>query len=338
MQQTDAATGTGPAVPWGAVRALGGLAVLAFLVWHLGSGPFLAGLRLIDAWALIAAVLITAVSIVACAWRWRLVALGLGLRLPLRNAVADYYRSALLNGVLPGGVLGDVHRAVDHGRDAGDVSRGIRAVVWERTAGQVVQLTLAGALLWLLPSPVSSFMPWVVAAGVLFIAGAALLARFAPRSGPARWRRGMHTAGADIRVGLLARGTWPGVTLASAVAVGTHLATFLVAARTVGVSIPVAQLVPLALLALLAMGIPVNFGGFGPREGVAAWAFSAAGLTAAQGVAMATVYGVLLLVSSLPGVVMLVPQVRRSWLKENDVRDTARGNVAHTGDRAPAAS
>jgi hypothetical protein len=54
------------------------------------------------------------------------------------------------------------------------------------------------------------------------------------------------------------------------------------------------------------MGLPANIGGFGPREGVAAWAFGAAGLTAAQGVAAATVYGVLVLVSSLPGVAVLV--------------------------------
>ena len=58
---------------------------------------------------------------------------------------------------------------------------------------------------------------------------------------------------------------------------------------------------PLTLLALLAMALPLNIGGWGPREGVAAWAFGAAGLSAAQGVATAVVYGVLVLVASLPG-------------------------------------
>ena len=41
--------------------------------------------------------------------------------------------------------------------------------------------------------------------------------------------------------------------------------------------------------------------GLGPREGVAAWAFGAAGLGAQQGVATAVVYGVMVLVASLPG-------------------------------------
>ena len=66
------------------------------------------------------------------------------------------------------------------------------------------------------------------------------------------------------------------------------------------------QLLPLALLVLLAMAVPTNIGGWGPREGVAAWAFAAAGLGAAQGVATAVVYGVMALVASLPGAVVLV--------------------------------
>jgi hypothetical protein len=60
----------------------------------------------------------------------------LGVRLPLRTAVADCYRSLFLNATLPGGVLGDVHRAVRHGRDVGDVGRGIRAVVWNAPPGR----------------------------------------------------------------------------------------------------------------------------------------------------------------------------------------------------------
>ena len=63
---------------------------------------------------------------------------------------------------------------------------------------------------------------------------------------------------------------------------------------------------PLALLVLLAMALPLNIAGWGPREGVAAWAFGAAGLTAAQGVATAVTYGVLVLVASLPGAGVLV--------------------------------
>src|SRR4051794_6736622 len=93
---------TRPAVPakrspWGWVRVLGGAGILAFLLWRLGTGPFLDGLRLIDGWALVAALVIGALTTVCCAWRWSLVAGGLGVRLPLRTAVAHCYRSVFLN-------------------------------------------------------------------------------------------------------------------------------------------------------------------------------------------------------------------------------------------------
>ncbi|HVG69119.1 MAG TPA: hypothetical protein VM785_13035, partial [Gaiellales bacterium] len=64
-----------------------------------------------------------------------------------------------LNLTLPGGVVGDVHRGVSHGRDAGNVGRGLRAVAWERAAGQAVQFVLTVLVLLALPSPVLPSSP-----------------------------------------------------------------------------------------------------------------------------------------------------------------------------------
>ncbi len=288
------------------LRPAAGLAVLAGLVAFVGTGPFLAGLRLIDAPALAAALGIGVVTTVSGAWRWSLVAGGLGVRLPMRAAVAHCYRAIFLNSTLPGGVLGDVHRAVRHGRDAGDVARGVRAVVWERAAGQVVQVVIAVAVLAAFPSPVRRYLPALAVVGVVTVVVLVLVARAVPRSGASRLARVARTALTDVRAGLLARRTWAGVVIASTVVFAGHLATFVVAARTAGADAPLSRLLPLTLLALLAMALPLNVGGFGPREGVAAWAFAAAGLTAAQGVATGTVYGALVLVASLPGAVVLL--------------------------------
>lgn len=297
----------GRARPGGAwLRPLLGLAVLAALVASVGTGPFLAGLRLIDAPALAAALGIGVITTVCCAWRWSLVAGGLGVRLPMRAAVAHCYRAVFLNSTLPGGVLGDVHRAVRHGRDAGDVARGVRAVVWERTAGQVVQVVIAVALLAAFPSPVRRYLPALAAVLAVVALALVLAARAVPRSGASRFARAARTVVADVRSGVLGRRTWAGVVVASTVVFAGHLATFVVAARTAGTDAPLSHLLPLTLLALLAMAVPLNVGGFGPREGVAAWAFASAGLTAAQGVATGMVYGALVLVASLPGAAVLL--------------------------------
>jgi hypothetical protein len=70
-------------------------------------------------------------------------------------------------------------------------------------------------------------------------------------------------------------------------------------------------MLPLALLVLLAMGLPTNIAGWGPREGAAAGVFAVAGLGAAEGVATAVVYGVMALVATLPGAVVLAA----AWLR-----------------------
>jgi uncharacterized membrane protein YbhN (UPF0104 family) len=262
------------------------------LVWHVGTGPFLAGLRAVDGAALAAATGLAAMTTVCCAWRWRILARGLGVDLPLGAAVTAYYRSIFLNLTLPGGVVGDVHRGISHGRQSGDVGRGVRAVVWERMAGQVVQVVLTVALLLVVASPVSAAMPFVALALVAALAGVALVARL--RNAVAR----------DLRDGLLAHRAWAAVTLASALVVAGHVATFLIAARTAGVTAPTSEVLPLALLVLAAAALP-NIGGWGPREGVTAWAFAAAGLGASSGVATAAAYGVMVLVATLPGAAVL---------------------------------
>jgi uncharacterized membrane protein YbhN (UPF0104 family) len=298
---------------WVWFRILGGFAILGGLAWRLGTGAFLEGLRVIGPWPLLAALALGLLTTVASAWRWRLVASRLGLRLPLRDAVGDYYRAQFLNGVLPAGVLGDVHRAVQHGRKSGDVGRGVRAVVLERTAGQVVVVLAGVAVLVLRPAvvpPVAHDVLVVSGAAVLTIAVVVLAVAFAsgPRwlESPSRWRRAFAVSMADVRAGLLGLGAWPRVTALSLLALAGHLTLFVVAARAAGVTASLTTVLPLLVLALLAMGLPVNVGGFGPREGVAALAFAAAGLGAQLGLTVAVVYGVLGLVSSLPGGALLL--------------------------------
>ena len=63
-------------------------AALAAVVWRLGTGPFLDGVRSLDARALLAAAAIFFVTTACCAWRWKIVAGGLGMRLSLPTAVA----------------------------------------------------------------------------------------------------------------------------------------------------------------------------------------------------------------------------------------------------------
>ena len=278
------------------VRLVTAAATLAILVWQLGAGPFLDGLRAVDGAALAAASGLAVLTTLCCAWRWKVVARGLGAELPMGAAVAAYYRSLFLNVTLPGGVAGDVHRGLSHG---------LRAVAWERSAGQFVQAALTVAVLLALPSPVQGAAPYAAVALLAAAGVAALALRAGPAAGRSRRARLRNAVVRDVRTGLLARRAWPAVALASALIVAGHALTFLIAARTAGVTAPASELLPLALIVLLGAALP-NVAGWGPREGVTAWAFAAAGLGASAGVTVAVAYGVMVLFASLPGAAVLV--------------------------------
>jgi glycosyltransferase 2 family protein len=110
----------------------------------------------------------------------------------------------------------------------------------------------------------------------------------------------------ELHHGVLSRRTLPGVVASSALVVAGCAGTFWIAARVTGVVAPPAIVLPLVLVVLLAMAVPLNVAGWGPREGVAAWAFAAAGLGAAQGVTASVAYGVLVFVAALPGAAVLL--------------------------------
>jgi len=240
------------------VKPIGGLAILVGVGWCVGPEPFVTAIRSAGPATLAIALLLTALTTLCCAWRWRVLARGMGVEVPLPAAVGAYYRSQFLNATLPTGVLGDVQRAVRHGT---------LPVVADRGAGQAVQVAVGGAVLLLGPAPWAAAL---LAAGV----GAALM-------------------------------RWPQVVTASLLASGGHVLVFLVAARAAGTDATLTELLPLALLVLVAAAVPLNVAGWGPREGVAAAAFAAAGLGASQGATVAALYGVLALVATLPGGLLL---------------------------------
>jgi len=310
------------------LRLAAGVTVLWFLGRQVGAAPFKDGLRAVTWQAVVAAITLTVLTTVCSAWRWRVVARALGVGIGLPGAVCAYYRSLFLNSVLVGGVLGDVHRAVTHGRRAGDVVRGLRAVAWERLWGQVTQAVVTAVVLLTLPSPVRPALPYILA-GVAGVAGcAALVVLCAARRGRSRLTRTAQAVSADLRRGLLAPGAWPQLTLASVLVVAGHTATFVIAARVAGCTAPLGELVALLMVVQTAVVIPLSVGGWGLREGAAAWAFAAAGLGAATGITVATLYAVLMLAAVAPGAGLLLGDAVRRRRGPGRPRESGRPDPA----------
>lgn len=316
---------------WRRLRVPMALGILVAVVHRLGTAELLDALGRIDAQAVLLTFVFSVPATVFSAARWSLVARRLGVRMRLRTAVADYYQALFLNATLPSGVLGDVHRAVRHGRDTGDVGRGVRAVILERSAGQVVVVAAAVAVLAagppLLPVIGAYQVPLAVVASAVCLVAAATAVCLGRGGRTSKWRRSLGAFFTDARTALFARDSWPGVLGLSVLALCGHLSLFLAAARVAGSPASLAELAPPLLLALLVMALPVNVGGWGPREGVCALAFGAAGLGAGQGLAAAVVYGALALLSSLPGAGVLLFRfvgARRSLRAEVQLEEHVR--------------
>ena len=280
---------------WSWVRLLGGVAILVVLAVQLGAEPFLDGLRSTDPVALLVALVVTAGTTWCCAWRWSLLSERLDVAVPVRTAYRLYYRSQLLNATLPGGVLGDLHRGIDHGRSSGALGRALRSVLWDRASGQAVQVALAILALLLVPAAVRADLGWLLlAVAAALVAIAAML--------PARVRR---AAAAELREVVAARAVLPRVVLASVLAAAGHVVVFVVVARSVGVTASLPELAALGLVVLVAAALPLSVAGWGPREGAAAWIFGAAGLGTATGLSVAVAFGVVSVVATLPGLLAL---------------------------------
>lgn len=328
-------------------QVLVGVLVLAALALHFGAAPFLAALRSIDIYTVAGAVVAVAFGTVCVAYRWRLVAAGLGVPLGPTRSVGDYYVSLLLNATLPGGVLGDVHRGLRHGFDEHQYARCLRAVAWERVLGQVVQVLLTAAVLLLLPSLLplnrgSRVLGLTVVAALIagplafvLIRRTVRTLRLADSAGPERLADSeMRSAGAasgsaaqplgrrrSVRatfradwVGMTAqRGVRRKVVLASTGALVAQVTVFLLSAHSVEPQLSagrLAMLVPLLLVVLLIGALPLNVAGWGPREAAAAWVFGVAGLGAASGLSISVTFGALSLLGVLPGLAVLAMRRR----------------------------
>jgi hypothetical protein len=212
----------------------------------------------------------------------------------------------------------------------------VRAVAWERLCGQVIQAVVTSVALLTLPSPVRPALPWVLA-GIAGLAGCAVLVlRSAARRGRSRLTRAARAVAADLRRCLLAAGVWPRLTLASLLVVAGHTATFVIAARVAGCTAPLGELVALLMVVQTVMVIPLSIGGWGPREGAAAWAFAAAGLGAANGVTVSTLYAVLMLAAVAPGAGLLLGDaVRRRGRRPRQIEHSGRRprQIEHSGRR-----
>jgi uncharacterized membrane protein YbhN (UPF0104 family) len=294
----------------GALRVLLTVALLLGLSWWFDLDSVVA--RLVDmrpGWVTLALGL-SVIQVAVLAWRWRFTAHRLGVGLSFVEAWREYYLSIFLNQVLPGGVMGDVSRAWRQARGRNRREQGesggpaARAVIFERVSAQAVMTSVALLSLLVLPVAVSrrsgTMIVTMAAAATVIVVAIGLWCR---RQSSAQSPTGRVLA--ELVSAHLSPLTFAVQAMSGLFVVATYLATYVAAARAVGVETPFLVILPLVAPVLMTMLIPVTIAGWGLRESAAALLWGAVGLTATDGVAISVAYGLIVLVGSFPGAAIL---------------------------------
>lgn len=291
-----------------AARIAGGVTVSAgLLAWALSRvdrGDVLAILAGADLrWLALTAVLVP-VQVALAATRWRVASRQLGLPLSGREAVSEYALSTLLNQLLPGGIGGDAVRVWRQRHPELGLGPAVRAALLDRGTGQAALVILAAVVVagW---STLHGGRPPPTGAGPVVVG---LLLGFVGVACVPEGVRVLGPLGRDVRRGVLAPTVLPLHAVLSVALLGSFLVGFAAVAQGLGLPVGTALLSAVPLM-LLAMAVPVSWGGWGLREAVATVVLPVLGWTEAQALALSAVYGLCFLTGALPGAV--VPLLRR---------------------------
>lgn len=298
----DDAAVSGSATSRRVLRVVGTLALLAVTAWWVNVEVVLdtlGGARLAP---LGVALLVSFPLALLLAARWCFTAQRIGIDLPLRVAVREYYVSMLINRVVPGGVVGDVGRAVHSGRRNPQAKgAAARSVVLERVSGQVSLwlVVLVGLVVWgaQTGARVALIVLSVVFAAVFLVA---LLARI-PAVARSRVGQWWSIALAEAREAFVHRGAWITQLGLSLLSVVVLVVMYAACVEAVGASLRLSQLIFIAPTLLALTTLPLSVGGWGVREAASALLFEVAGLDPSAGVAASAAFGAVNLVAALPG-------------------------------------
>ena len=283
-----------------------GMVVLLFaaMAWLVDLGAALSLLQQTQWQWMILALAVVQVQIVLSAWRWQMTAVRLGHNLSLMVAIREYYLASAVNMSMPGGITGDALRAV-RARRGSTLGVATQGVVLERLAGQLALffITLAGWLCWPLlmgndtPDIASRLIATVLAVLVCVGLMKWCISRFT-NSRLALW---VNSFGLAIHRAWMSDNQWLPQTVLSVAIVLSYLLVFALCAQALDRALPVNAVVTLVPLVLMSMIVPFTIGGWGIREAVAAVLWPLAGLSAESGIASSVLYGVIILVGSIPG-------------------------------------
>jgi glycosyltransferase 2 family protein len=290
------------------LRAAVGMLIVVLLLVRADAHAITDSLQHANASEVVLAFLVLLAGLVVNAFRWQLFLRPLGLALPGRMLVRLTFVGTFFNAFLPTGFGGDAYKSFRLRDRAAGVAPPLATVVLDRLAGLagLALLGLSGCA-WRLAAGHADRV--IVAASILglgILVGSALLLWLAAR----RSKDGDPTSGVDSRFRVFGQAFATAGREPQAVRWGTVVgvvsALLLVAvnallADSLRISLPVAALPAIVLIATLTTALPFSINGLGFREAAYVWCLASYGIGHDRALAFALLVLTVTLASSVVG-------------------------------------
>jgi len=281
---------------------------VAVLLAMADRGALVASMRSADLISLTLAFGFLLVALVVNAFRWQVYLSPLGLAPPMSTTIRLTFVGTFFNAFLPTGFGGDAYKSFRLRHHAASVAPPLATVFLDRLAG-LVGLAVLGL--------VGTAVRFAAGDGGRVTVAAALLSLAVPVVFgtalwlvPRRWSDGEETAGIGSRLRTFARAFAAAGREPRAVrwgtAIGVASAALLVVvhallARSLAISVPVAALPGIVLIASLMTVVPLTINGLGFREAAYVWCLGPYGVGHDQALAFALLVLAMSLASSAVG-------------------------------------
>jgi glycosyltransferase 2 family protein len=291
------------------VKFLVSSAILWFALRQIDMKAFTIDMRQVRPWWLTVAVLQVLLIPPLGGARWMVVLRALGYGSGLAALTRAFWTGMVFNQVLPSASGGDAIRVLLAWRLGIPTEKAIYSVILERmaillTLAVVVQ-TFQPVLLHYADTPTTRLVPPVLLAalivGYLFLMSGDRICRHLPPRLPLKF---VSRFSADVRKVFLARAGVSLVLLCLLTNLNLSVASLWLG-KSLGLTLTFLDYVVFIPIVTLITTLPISIGGWGVREGATVVLFGALGVVSHNALAFSVLFGLVIAVSSLPGLIFL---------------------------------
>jgi uncharacterized membrane protein YbhN (UPF0104 family) len=297
------------------------LGISALLIWfiydRLDAAQLGDRLAQLSVGVILGAIGLQLLSTLTAAWRWQLIQHWLGYPAERGFYLKAYFKGSLFNQLLPTSIGGDAYRILENGHRINNHKEAFYGVFIDRIAGLIGLLMLNGiALIWL-----PDLLPAALTQGIqiiLLIGFAGAIFGLTLHRLPA-WQFPLWSSLQTLSRRFAQVYHCPSsISLQLGLSILTHLFTMLILlllGNALGLHfdllVYMVVIPPIILLTLL----PISFAGWGIREGAMLGIFALLDAPAETILVLSVVYGLTLIVSSLPGLWFFLRE--RQWWQQH---------------------